>query len=333
MRSKVYDVHKKVSSMVHTMKKRLGRNVVLCVLFCSFFTVSCHLQDKGRTDPFAAVQTTVYLNQIQSNAPPQSSQNNSSSQQSLKQQCKQEWDTHNAHMLNSMQYIPPCDDSYLREMSTEELYLYFSCHGYSQQQILEKDTLYMSNAFVALVKEFPEYFEYIEALHKKLSKMSGTAKWSRIGDGLHIQGLTRQVEDLYHAAQWEKELKELRQKQQKQDELLKGGCKNPNCSIDLYEKLKLALKIEGFLRVIDVTKHGIQRLIERGFTLEETADLIKNPHYIRVQLDGAKVFIQNIADRYKIMVLNEVTREIITALKNTKLKKIIDLGKRYGWKL
>jgi hypothetical protein len=117
------------------------------------------------------------------------------------------------------------------------------------------------------------------------------------------------------------------------DELLKGGCKNPNCSIDLYEKLKLALKIEGFLGVIDVTKHGIQRLIERGFTLEETADLIKNPHYIRVQLDGAKVFIQNIADRYKIMVLNEVTREIITALKNTKLKKIIDLGKRYGWKL
>jgi hypothetical protein len=60
--------------MVHTMKNRLGRNVVLCVLFCSFFTVSCHLQDNGRTGPFAAVQTTVYLNRTQPDASSPSSQ-------------------------------------------------------------------------------------------------------------------------------------------------------------------------------------------------------------------------------------------------------------------
>ena len=106
--------------MVRNIKRWLGRNVVLCVLFCSFCTISCHLQDNGRTGPFAAVQTTVYLNRTQPDASSPSSQNNSPSQQSLKQQCKQEWDTHNAHMLNSMQYIPPCGDSRLREMSTQE---------------------------------------------------------------------------------------------------------------------------------------------------------------------------------------------------------------------
>jgi hypothetical protein len=95
----------------------------------------------------------------------------------------------------------------------------------------------------------------------------------------------------------------------------------------------MALKIEEFTSVINVTNHGIQRLIERGFTPEEVKALVTKPDYFRIQSDGAKVFIQNIGDRYSIIVLNETTGKVVTALKKAAEKNIIQLGKNYGWKL
>jgi hypothetical protein len=112
-----------------------------------------------------------------------------------------------------------------------------------------------------------------------------------------------------------------------------GDTACPASCIQMYEKLKLALRIEEFTSIIKTTKHGIQRLIDRGFTPEETLELITKPHYSRIQSDGAKVFIQNAADRYKIIILNEMTGEVITALKNTTRKKIMHLGRNYGWEL
>lgn len=106
----------------------------------------------------------------------------------------------------------------------------------------------------------------------------------------------------------------------------------PSC-VNQYEKLKEALKIEEFTSIIKCTEHGLQRLIERGFEPDEIRSLFLKPDYIRMQNDGAKVFIQKIEDRFRIIVFNEKTGELVTALKNTTEKKIINLGENYGWKL
>ena len=100
-----------------------------------------------------------------------------------------------------------------------------------------------------------------------------------------------------------------------------------------YEKLKNALKIEEFTSIAGCTEHGLQRLIERGFDASEVLSLLSKPDYIRIQSDGAKVFIQKLENKFRIIIFNESTGEIVTALKETTEKKIISLGKNYGWEL
>jgi hypothetical protein len=100
-----------------------------------------------------------------------------------------------------------------------------------------------------------------------------------------------------------------------------------------YRKLKEALRREQFSAIVKCTAHGYERLIERRFEPQEVWDLLHKFHIIRTQSDGAKVFIRQIADKYNIIILNESTNELITALKHTTLKKIVSLGENYGWKI
>ena len=111
-----------------------------------------------------------------------------------------------------------------------------------------------------------------------------------------------------------------------------NGCPAP--CINQYEQLKQSLKIEEFTSIIKTTKHGIQRLIERGFTPDDVKILYHSPDITRMQSDGAKVFIKLIApDRYNIMIYNQTREKVITALKSIDLRNLINLGKNYGWTL
>ncbi|HEV2916970.1 MAG TPA: hypothetical protein VGW78_04435 [Candidatus Babeliales bacterium] len=111
-----------------------------------------------------------------------------------------------------------------------------------------------------------------------------------------------------------------------------SGC--PASCTQMYEKLKLALKIEEFTSIIKVTKHGVQRLIERGFTPEEIKILYHTPDIVRTQNDGAQTFIKIIEkNRYNIMIYNQVEKGVITALKSISERDLINLGKKYGWTL
>lgn len=108
----------------------------------------------------------------------------------------------------------------------------------------------------------------------------------------------------------------------------------PASCINQYEKLKEALTIEQFTSIIKTTKHGIQRLIERGFHVKEVEDLVCRPHYVRAQFDGAKVFITNLSsDKYNLLVINEKTEEVVTALRNISFNRVEKLGNNYGWSL
>lgn len=108
----------------------------------------------------------------------------------------------------------------------------------------------------------------------------------------------------------------------------------PATCINQYEKLKEALKIEQFTSIIKTTRHGIQRLIERGFTPEEVKVLYHTPDITKIQKDGAQVFIKLIKqNRYNVMIYNQFDQMVVTAIKNVDLRNLINLGKQYGWAL
>ena len=78
------------------------------------------------------------------------------------------------------------------------------------------------------------------------------------------------------------------------------------------------------------TKHGEERLKERGFTKEEIQNT-KNTTNIMTQKDGAKVYIKKVGDgKYNVIV--EGARGIITALKNISENALNRLKRNYGWR-
>lgn len=81
-----------------------------------------------------------------------------------------------------------------------------------------------------------------------------------------------------------------------------------------------------------MTKHGLQRLLERGFTPEEIIECIKNPTWIKNQSNNTKVLIKLLPDnKYNFIVINDLTDKVITGLKKIDKKAIINQGKGYGW--
>jgi len=101
-----------------------------------------------------------------------------------------------------------------------------------------------------------------------------------------------------------------------------------------YQKLKELLRIEEFTSVIKCTKHGLERILERGFTPEEVLSLVTKPDYVRIQSDGAKAFIKKVAEnKHLFMVYNEAKMSVVTAIRHISKKDLINLAKNYGWKL
>jgi hypothetical protein len=120
-----------------------------------------------------------------------------------------------------------------------------------------------------------------------------------------------------------------RAKQQSSDNIAISDCP-PSC-LGQYEELKKALQIEEITSVVGVTEHGLQRLIERGFTSERIINLLTKPDFTTIQRDGAKAFIRKIDNKYDIMIYNAKIKKVVTALNGTSLKKIQNLGKNHGW--
>ena len=79
-----------------------------------------------------------------------------------------------------------------------------------------------------------------------------------------------------------------------------------------------------------MTKHGAERLIERGFTSKDISDLKLNPDIIKTQVGGAQVFIKRINGKDNVIV--EGNNGIITSLKNISGKSINRLSDNYGWR-
>lgn len=78
------------------------------------------------------------------------------------------------------------------------------------------------------------------------------------------------------------------------------------------------------------TKHGSERLKERGFSESDISDT-KNTSNIKSQGDGAKVYIKEVSPgKYNVIIEGE--NGIITALKNISQKSLDRLTKNYNWR-
>ena len=97
-----------------------------------------------------------------------------------------------------------------------------------------------------------------------------------------------------------------------------------------YNHLKQLLRIKEFTSILKLSRHGIERLIEREFTPTEALAVIKHPSYTKLQYDGSIAYIKQIQNRFNVIVLSEET--VVTAFKNFDQKALNNLGKNYGWK-
>jgi hypothetical protein len=89
--------------------------------------------------------------------------------------------------------------------SAAQLALYFFYHGYTEEEILSQNTLYMSDEFVKFAKTLPGYEDAIISLHKKLRKRSDIVKWLGSRFGTHCSGLTARIASLYRELQEQKQ--------------------------------------------------------------------------------------------------------------------------------
>ena len=78
------------------------------------------------------------------------------------------------------------------------------------------------------------------------------------------------------------------------------------------------------------TKHGSERLKERGFSESDISNT-KRTTNMKTQSDGARVYIKEVSSgKYNVII--EGDNGIITALKNISKKSLDRLTKNYNWR-
>jgi hypothetical protein len=78
---------------------------------------------------------------------------------------------------------------------------YFFYYGYTEEEILSQNTLYMSDEFVKVAKTYPGYEAAITDLHKKLTKWTRLGNFFRTVSGSYCTGLIERIHQLYKEIQ------------------------------------------------------------------------------------------------------------------------------------
>ncbi len=97
-----------------------------------------------------------------------------------------------------------------------------------------------------------------------------------------------------------------------------------------YQKIKEQIALDEIQSVVNTTKHGAERLIERGFTPKDISDLKFRPDIIKTQSDGVQVFIKQVNGKYNVIV--EGDYGVITSLKKLVKKSLNRLSDNYDWR-
>lgn len=100
-----------------------------------------------------------------------------------------EWADHCAQHASRHRAAPD-----LLSMSRGDLEHYFQSRGYSEERILDHPTLYMSDAFVRIVREYSGYGPYLKKLRRHIKKQGRFGDWLK---GDYVPGLKKRIKKLY----------------------------------------------------------------------------------------------------------------------------------------
>jgi RHS repeat-associated protein len=116
------------------------------------------------------------------------------------------------------------------------------------------------------------------------------------------------------------------------DEIQKSGGQFGRKADQVSEKgIDTALTLSLVRGGLNLTKHGLKTLAERGFT--EADYFVTKTGIMKTQADGALAFVKEISKgKFNVLVENPQTGKVVTALKNIDAKAVENLAKNYGWK-
>jgi len=113
-----------------------------------------------------------------------------------------------------MHYVPQAPD--LQTMSTAQLEHYFAAHHLSEREILEQPQLYMSDAYIALVKKYSLYSAYIKKYYEKYVQYGFARKCLSWIKGSYKSGMAQRFIDLHQEQVRAEHAKKLIQEQAQQ---------------------------------------------------------------------------------------------------------------------
>ena len=82
----------------------------------------------------------------------------------------------------------------------------------------------------------------------------------------------------------------------------------------------------------DQTVHGEEQSADPSrLSKSQQADVIKNSTETFTQKDGADVYVQQVGEKYNVVVQNETTGEVVTNFKTISKGSLNRLANNYGW--
>ena len=113
----------------------------------------------------------------------------------------------------------------LQSMSTAELQAYFTAKNWTEDEILSQRQLYISNAYIELVKNYAAYPAYIKKYYQKYLKYGVLRKcWSWM-KGTYTSGMAHRFRELHQDLVREETAQQLRSKQQEVQRMYHGELK------------------------------------------------------------------------------------------------------------
>ncbi|MBI6865584.1 DUF4258 domain-containing protein [Lysinibacillus fusiformis] len=212
-------------------------------------------------------------------------------------------------------------------VTPDGLYPYVMLGSKMSYALFIEDYLKVSDANAPIKENFEAAVSLINPV-RKVKKgeevLENVRKWEKVIEETY--GLANNSQKAKDAKTTQKEIDQLGEYVKKHDK----GTDNAAHNAAQYQKLKEQLALDEIQSVVNTTKHGAERLIERGFTPKDISALKLRPDIIKTQSDGAQVFIKQVNGKYNVIV--EGDNGVITSLKNISENSLNRLSDNYGWR-
>jgi hypothetical protein len=110
----------------------------------------------------------------------------------------------------------------LKKMNTAQLVCYFNAHGYTEEQILERQDLFSSAAFVALAQQLPKYPEYIKKYYHEYRNFNWYTKLVGCAFSFYTPGFQDTFTQLYR--EYKEQQRTLQARERKKEQANAAYC-------------------------------------------------------------------------------------------------------------